>query len=176
MTTIGLARGTVKIVPYQPGWRDLFLQEALLLRSVMGPAVLAIEHIGSTSLEGMPAKPIIDLMVAVPSLEESKRWIARLAALTYEWRPDTGVPDRVLFAKGPRNKRTHHLSLAEQTSHFYRDKVLFRDFLRLNQEAFEKYRLLKQQLATEHAQDRAVYTKGKEAFVGHILRLATANQ
>ena len=172
MTTIGLARGTVRLVPYQPGWRDLFVQEALLLRSVMGESALDIEHIGSTALEGMPAKPIIDLMVAIPSLTEAQRWIPLLEGLTYEFRPEAGVPDRLFFAKGPRHHRTHHLSLAEPTSYFYRSKRLFLNFLRLHPDSFAEYRRLKEQLVTQHAQDRALYTKGKEAFVERILRLA----
>jgi GrpB-like predicted nucleotidyltransferase (UPF0157 family) len=139
----------------------------------MGTAVVEIEHIGSTSLEGMPAKPIIDLMVAIPSLSEARRWIPRLEALTYEWRPDTEVPDRIFFAKGPRHERTHHLSLAEPTSNFYRSKLLFRDFLRLHPDSFAEYRLLKRRLAEQHGQDRASYTKGKEAFVERILQLAS---
>jgi len=176
VTTIGLARGTVQLVPYQPGWHDLFRQEALLLRSVMGEEALQIEHIGSTSLEGMPAKPIIDLMVAIPSLTGAQRWIPQLEALTYEWRPDTEVPDRLFFAKGPRHQRTHHLSLAEPTSYFYRSKLLFLKFLRRHPDSFAEYRRLKEQLVTQHAQDRASYTKGKEAFVERILQLAEAQK
>jgi GrpB-like predicted nucleotidyltransferase (UPF0157 family) len=160
------------LVPYEPGWRDLFVREAILLRSVMGTAAMEIEHIGSTSLERMPAKPIIDLMVAIQSLNEAQRWIPTLEALTYEFRPDTQVPDRLFFAKGPANQRTHHLSLAERTSNFYRSKLLFRDYLRLNPDSFLEYQILKQQLAKQHAQDRASYTKGKEAFVERILQLA----
>src|SRR5262249_2101571 len=175
MTTIGLARGTVQVVQYQPGWRDLFAQEALLLRSAMDQEALEIEHIGSTSLEGMPAKPIIDLMVAVPDLTKAQRWIPRLEELTYEWRPERDVPDRLFFAKGPRNQRTHHLSLAERSSNFYQSKLLFRDFLRQHRDAFVEYQLLKLQLAKQHAQDRASYTKGKEAFVERILELAKEN-
>src|ERR1043165_7658054 len=122
---IGLARGVVKLVPYQPEWPSLFKQEAVLLRSVLGDRALHIEHIGSTAIHGMSAKPVIDLMVAVAGLIEAKSFVPEVEALGYEFRPDEEVADRLFFAKGLRSNRTHHLSLAEPTSEFYREKIMF---------------------------------------------------
>jgi len=169
---IGLARGTVEVVPYRPEWQSLFATEADLLRAVMGAAALHVEHIGSTAIVGMTAKPIIDLMVAVESLAEAESWIPTLAALGYEFRPDTGVPDRLFFAKGPRTLRTHHLSLAEPTSAFYTEKLLFINYLRQHPAAQAEYCALKQELAQKYAADRAAYTEGKRAFVARILARA----
>ena len=169
---IGLARGTVRLLPYQLKWKVFFAQEAALLRSRMGAAALRIEHIGSTAIEGMSAKPIIDLMVAVQSLNEAEVWIPTLEALGYEYRPDEAVADRLFFAKGSHSRRTHHLSLAEPTSKFYAEKLLFRDYLRSRQEAFGEYLRMKQELALRHAEDRGSYTVGKKAFVERILVLA----
>src|SRR2546423_12254807 len=171
---LGLSRGTVRVVPYRPEWAALFAREAALLRSIMGAAALGIEHIGSTSIEGMDAKPIIDLMVAVNSLGGAKVWIPELEAAGYEFRPDETVPDRLFFAKGPRSRRTHHLSLAEPTSEFYVHKLLFRNFLRRCAEARAEYRALKKRLARVHPEDRGAYTAGKRAFVERILSLAVA--
>lgn len=170
--SVGLPRGTVRVVPYDPEWRSLYEREASLLRAVMGRSALCVEHIGSTALEGMDSKPIIDLMVAVESLDEAAASVPHLEALGYEFRPDSGVADRLFFAKGAREHRTHHLSLAEPSSNFYAEKLLFRDYLRAHREAFDEYRALKKRLARLHAHDRASYTEGKRVFVERVLALA----
>jgi len=169
---LGLERGKVLLVPYQPEWESLFRREAALLRSVFGGAILGVEHIGSTAVAGMTAKPIIDLMCAVAGLDGARAFRPRLEALGYEYRPDEAVPDRLFFAKGPRERRTHHLSLTEPGSTFYEEKLLFRDYLRTHASAAEEYRRLKEGLAGRHASDRASYTEGKRAFVERILALA----
>jgi GrpB-like predicted nucleotidyltransferase (UPF0157 family) len=171
---LGLSRGTVRVVPYRREWPALFAREAARLRALLGASAFAVEHVGSTSIEGMDAKPIIDLLVAVESLRGAEVWIPELEAVGYEFRPDEAVPDRLFFAKGPRRLRTHHLSLAEPTSEFYAQKLLFRDFLRRDAEAREEYRALKRRLARAHPEDRAAYTEGKRAFVERILSSAAA--
>jgi Uncharacterized conserved protein len=172
MTTIGLARGTVQLQRYLPEWKTLFEQEAALLRSVMGAEAQHVEHIG-TAIVGMTAKPIIDLVVLVRSLNEAGVWIPTLSSLGYEHRANDDVSDRLFLAKGPRSRRTHHLSLAEAKSNFYREKLLFRDYLSSHREAFDEYLRLKKELALRHPDDRDSYTKGKQGFVERIIRLAT---
>ena len=169
---IGLARGTVQLQLYLPEWKTLFEREAALLRSAMGAAAQHIEHIGSTAIEGMPAKPIIDLLVVVNILNEAGVWISTLEALGYEQRVNDTVTDRLFFAKGTPSSRTHHLSLAESGSKFYTEKVLFRDYLNSHRKAFDEYRELKKQLAQRHPKDRTSYTEGKRGFVERIIRLA----
>ena len=171
---IGLERGKVLVVPYQTGWKSAFRREAALLRSTFGAGLLRVEHIGSTAIEGMAAKPIIDLMCAVACLDGARAFRPRLEALGYEYRPDEALPDRLFFAKGPRSRRTHHLSLSEPGSRFYEEKLLFRDYLRAHAEAAEEYRRLKEGLAGRYAADRASYTEGKRVFVERILALARA--
>src|SRR6058998_3599774 len=97
---IGLARGTVQLQLHLPEWKTLFEQEATLLRSAMGAAAQHVEHVGSTAINGMPAKPIIDLVVVVGSLKEAGVWIPTLQALGYEHRANDAVADRLFFAKG----------------------------------------------------------------------------
>ena len=169
---IGLARGKVQLEQYEPEWKTLFEREAALLRSAMGVAAQDIEHVGSTAIENMPAKPIIDLVVVVGSLKEAGAWIPTIEALGYEHRPNDTVADRLFFAKGPASQRTHHLSLTESRSKFYAEKLLFRDYLRSHRQAFEEYLELKQQLAQRYAKDRNSYTEGKRSFVEQIIRLA----
>src|SRR5262245_19174687 len=170
---IGLARGTVRLAPYSPEWARLFDQEAALLRTVMGKAAQHIEHVGSTAIPGMLAKPIIDLVVIMSSLDKATAWIPTLEGLGYEYRDDTGVPGRLLFVKGPHMQRTHHLSLTEMTAEFYKEKLLFRDYLKTHRDAFDEYFKLKKNLALSYPNDREAYTSGKLAFVERILRLAS---
>jgi len=176
MVTLGLERGTVQIQKYSADWNCLFEREAALLRSVMGAAAAQIQHIGSTAIEGMPAKPIIDLIVVVGSLSAAGIWIPTLATLGYAYRTNDTVADRLLFVKGPTNRRTHHLSLAEVSSNFYIEKIVFRDYLRSHFEAFAEYVQLKMKLAQGYPQDRASYTEGKRTFVEHIIHIAKEAQ
>lgn len=166
---IGLARGTVQVIPYQADWQHLFEDEAAKLRAALGEPELRIEHVGSTAIAGMDAKPIIDLMAAVPSLARAAGLVPVLEGLGYEYRGDGGTPGRLFFAKGPASRRTHHLSLAEPTSAFWRETLLFRDYLRAHPAAAEAYRRLKHELAAQHPSDRGAYTGGKAAFVRKIL-------
>ena len=171
---IGLARGTVEVVPYHPAWAALFATEAELLRGVMGAAALSIEHIGSTALVGMDAKPIIDLMVAVESLPEAERWQPVLAAHDYEFRPDPDIPERIFFAKGSHSRRTHHLSLVEPTSDFFVTHLRFLAYLRAHPAAFAEYRALKLELARKFPREREAYTAGKHEFIERVLACAAS--
>jgi GrpB-like predicted nucleotidyltransferase (UPF0157 family) len=173
---IGLERGKVRIVSYQAEWKPLFLQEAALLESILSDAILQIEHIGSTAIEGMAAKPIIDLMCVVSNLREAESFRAPIEQAGYEYRPDDAVPDRLFFAKGPRSNRTHHLSLTERGSDFYNEKLAFRNHIRKHPQAADEYRKLKERLAERFANDRGAYTEGKRAFVERILKLAAKSK
>jgi GrpB-like predicted nucleotidyltransferase (UPF0157 family) len=157
-------------------WPRLFEEEAARLRAALGDPAPLIEHTGSTAIAGMDAKPIIDLMLAVPSLEQATALVPVLEGLGYEYRGDGGAPGRLFFAKGPRSQRTHHLSLAEPTSALWREALLFRDYLRSHPEAAETYRHLKHGLAAQHPADRAAYTSGKDALIKATLAAAAAGE
>ncbi len=167
---IGLKRGTVDVVPYALDWGPAFQKEALLLRKALGQAALAIEHIGSTAIPGMPAKPIIDLMVAVADLAKSRQLIPLLEDAGYDHRPHDCVPDRHFFAKGEDGERTHHLSMADASSTFWRCQMSFRDYLRTDHQAAVQYANLKIELASKCHNDRNSYTDAKEPFILGILR------
>jgi GrpB-like predicted nucleotidyltransferase (UPF0157 family) len=169
---LGLARGSVRLHAPSLEWPLAFAREIERLRAAVGEHVSMIEHVGSTSIPGMPAKPIVDMMAAVATLNSARALIPRLEVLDYEFRPDAPPPDRVFFAKGPRHRRTHHLSLAEPTSDYWARTLLFRDYLRTHPEAAQQYRSLKEDLARAHAEDRGSYTAGKAAFVESVLALA----
>lgn len=166
---IGLKRGTVSIVPYQSAWTAAFEKEKEQLLGALGGTVSDIQHIGSTSVPGLAAKPIIDMLAAVDNLSVYKRLIEPLAALGYEFMPERVFTDRVFFPKGPRDNRTHHLSLVVRDSDQWKKTVAFRDYLRNNTPARNKYQALKSELAAKYPNDRASYTKAKEQLIEQLL-------
>lgn len=168
----GLKRGTVSIVGYQPAWAEAFKKERQQLQNALGDDVTDIEHIGSTSVPGLAAKPIIDMIAAVDSLSVYKQLIKPLSALGYEFMPERVFSDRVFFPKGPRENRTHHLSLVVKDSEQWQKTIAFRDYLRNNAVARNKYQAFKSELATKYPNDRASYTKAKEHHIEQILSRA----
>ncbi len=169
---IGLERGKVRLVPYEPEWARLFEEEARLLLSALGDRALRIEHVGSTAVEGMDAKPLIDLMVGVEDLGAARELAPALERIGYAWRTDRGSPDHLLFVRGSESARTHYLKLSEPGSGYWTDTLLFRDYLRAHPEAAAEYAELKRELAGRYPEDRGAYTAGKERFIERILELA----
>ena len=162
----------IVIVPYDPAWPSLYEAEAARVRRAL-PAGLtvAIEHFGSTAVPGLAAKPVIDILVAVRSIEEARRRaVAPLAALGYAFWADNPKRDRLFFVKGlpPAPRRTHHVHLTEPAGEMW-PRLLFRDYLRRHAGAREAYLLLKQDLARRFPDDREAYTEGKQGFVDDIM-------
>ena len=151
----------------------LYEQEAALVKNALGKKALRIEHCGSTSIPGMEAKPIIDMMVAVESLPEAKELVPTIEALGYEYKPRDTVPERIFFAKESAPEiRTHHLNLAEPDSRFWTNQLAFRDYLRAHDELAAEYVELKKRLAEEYARTNQIDLEGKTAFVRRVLALA----
>jgi len=168
-SALGLDRGTVRVVPHRPAWAALFAEEAARLRAALGDRVLAIEHVGSTSVPGLAAKPILDLAASVPDLADAEALLPALAALGYQHKPDPDLPERLYLVKGPAERRTHHLSLAEPASRFWREHLRFRDLLRADATLAAEYARLKLALAERHPHDRPAYQAGKQAFIDDAL-------
>lgn len=167
---IGLERGTVKVSPYSPNWVKEFEAEKKRLIDMFGSRIIAVEHIGSTSIPGMPSKPIIDILVAVKSLDDAQAFIMPLQEMGYEYMPNRWFKDRYFFPKGPDSKRTHHLNLVEMSSETaWTNHLLFRDYLISHPKEKEKYIKLKQELASKYANDREKYTEAKSDFVRNII-------
>jgi GrpB-like predicted nucleotidyltransferase (UPF0157 family) len=162
---LGLDRTVVRVVPYQAAWAELFAREAARLREALGGRVLAVEHVGSTSVPGLAAKPILDLAASVPSLAGAVHLIPTLRRLGYQHKGDPELPERLYFVKGSPAHRTHHLSLAEPGSRFWRQHLLFRDVMRANPALAAEYARLKHDLAARHPTDRLAYGAGKKAFI-----------
>lgn len=168
---VGLERGTVELEPYRDEWRDLYKNEVQRLKGNASNRFRDFEHIGSTAIEGMPAKPVIDILALVEDLSDAKSLIPVLEDHEYEHRPG-GVEGRVFFAKGPRANRTVYLSIAEQESDFYDEKIAFRDYLREHSETAEEYASLKKRLAKQYPESREEYTAEKDKYIQDILDVA----
>lgn len=166
---IGLPKGTVQVVQYQSCWPELFRLEATRIRAGLSYSVGPIEHVGSTAVPGMSAKPIIDIIIAVESLRTAHTLIPSFQQLGYEHRPNDLIPDRLFLVLGPATCRTHHLSLAEEGSKFWHEHLSFRDHLRTSQTTAADYSALKARLAAQFPNDRPSYTSNKDAFIADIL-------
>src|SRR5215216_3286667 len=115
---LGLDRTSVLLAPYQMEWKSLFKSESALLRETIGDYVVAVEHIGSTAIFGLEAKPIIDILVGVQKAEDAEKCVTPLAQIGYEYRGQQGIAGRFYFRKGTGEVSTHHLNIAETTSDF----------------------------------------------------------
>ena len=174
---IGQHKRDINVVPYRSGWKELYEQEANLLRSTLGEKALLIEHIGSTSIPGMTAKPIIDIIVAVVSLIEATELIPMLEALGYEYKTRDTVPERMFFVKERTPEyRTHHLNITQQDSGFWVNQIAFRDYLRVHEQAAAEYGDLKVHLAKVYTHTREIDRDGKTEFVDRVLELAMAEE
>lgn len=169
----------VAIVPYNPKWPKFFFEEKEhLLACLPHELIRRIEHFGSTAVPDLAAKPIIDMLVEVASLEETRcRIVPILESQGYDyfWRPTWGdnmPPFYAWFIK--RNScgiRTHHIHMVER--HFeHWDRLLFRDYLIQHPDVAEEYQRLKMHLATEYPNDRVAYTEGKTDFILRVMNKA----
>lgn len=157
----------VQIVDYDPAWPELFERERALIAEALGDLAAAIEHVGSTAVPGLGAKPILDMMVGLRSLEDGERSVAPLEALGYEYMGEMGIPGRFYFRKPPGHDRlrTHHIHMVELACDFWQRHLLFRDYLRSHPEDARRYHELKARLAARYGADREGYTEAKTEFI-----------
>lgn len=165
---IGLKRGTVKLVKYNPKWQQSFESEAKKIKKVFGADALDIQHVGSTAIPGILAKPIIDIVLIVSSLQKARRYIKKLKDIGYDLKKNDQRTERLFFTKGPEIKRTHYLHVGEVGSGYAEDMILFRDYLRERHDIAEKYSKLKESLAEKYPEKRELYSAQKEKFIEAI--------
>jgi GrpB-like predicted nucleotidyltransferase (UPF0157 family) len=157
----------VRVVEHDPAWASRFADERARLLTAFGPLPAAIEHVGSTAVPGLVAKPILDLLVGRPPGDVAP-YVEALQRAGYVWRGEAGIPGRHYFRRG--DPRTHHLHLVERGGAIWRDHLAFRDRLRADAALAAAYGALKQRLARLHADDRAAYTEAKAPFIAAVLR------
>ena len=169
---IGLKRGTVKLVRHNPKWRQSFQHEQKKLSEVFGRDALEIQHVGSTAIPGILAKPIIDIALIVPSLQKAKRYKKKLKEIGYEIKKNDTRKERLFFTKGPEEKRTHYLHVGEIGSGYAEDMILFRDYLYKHKGIAKQYSDLKESLAKKYQDKREIYTAKKEKLIKEIVEKA----
>lgn len=161
----------IEVVAYDKRWVELFAVSERELRNVLAPFVLDIEHIGSTAVPGLAAKPVIDIQVGVRTLDASVDIVSAVQSLGYEYVPEfeEELPDRRYFRRWTDGRRSHQVHLVERSDTEWWDRhVRFRDWLRLHDDDRERYAELKQSLAAEHRNARRAYTDAKSDFIRAI--------
>lgn len=155
------------VVEYDPGWPARFNVEKQQLLAALAPVDARVEHVGSTAVPGLCAKPVLDILVGVDELRPADCYASRLDGLGYVWR-DSEEPGRHFFAKVP---RTVHVHVVRYRSWDWYGKIWFRDLLRRDGSAMANYGFLKLRSAAAFRQDRHAYSKSKDAMVEGLLRV-----
>jgi GrpB-like predicted nucleotidyltransferase (UPF0157 family) len=163
--------GAVVIAPYSQQWPVEFARERDRLRSAFGAEPVAIEHIGSTAVPGLGAKPVIDILLGAASLAAIEARIAALEVLGYRYVPafEKTLPQRRYFSKPASDAAAVHLHAVESGGTFWREHLAFRDALRRDDALRAEYLALKQRLALRFGPDRAGYTDAKAGFIRGVL-------
>ncbi|MDP3613345.1 MAG: GrpB family protein [Rubrivivax sp.] len=161
--------GQITILPHSADWAALFATEAKVLRAALDPWLVAeIEHVGSTAVTGLSAKPVIDIMAPVRDLESSREAIAAAESVGYCYYPYK--PDEMhWFCKPSPEVRTHHLHLIPWSSPLWNDRLAFREALRETSALAQQYETLKLELAARYPNDREAYTQAKGPFIASVL-------
>jgi GrpB-like predicted nucleotidyltransferase (UPF0157 family)/GNAT superfamily N-acetyltransferase len=158
----------IRLVAYDSSWPDRFERERAALEEAVGAwATGGIHHVGSTAVPGLDAKPIIDILVGVDSLDASRACFEPLAKLGYVYAPYR-AEEMHWFCKPHPSRRTHHLHLIPTGSSRFRDELAFRDRLRASPDVAAEYVALKRSLAERFADDREAYTDAKADFIGSV--------
>ena len=170
----GGAMQHVVVSAYDPRRKEMFLAEAETIEAILGENCIAVHHIGSTAVEGLAAKPVIDIMPVVKDLSATDACRAAFEKIGYEWMGEFGIAGRRYLRKGG-DERTHQIHIFAQTDTYNITRHLaVRDYLRAHPDEAAAYAALKIRLAAEYPYDIEGYCDGKEAFVRALERRALA--
>lgn len=172
-----MEKGPIVIVEYDPQWPILFEQEKDAIWAAIGQFVKGIEHMGSTAVPGLPAKPLIDICVGLQDINDAMKCIEPLKALGYEYvsEYEKVLPNRRYFRKGPPGRRTHHLHMWRIDSLGWTRHIDFRNTLRKEPQLAQEYLVLKEKLAKKYVDNRPAYSDAKSEFIESVLIRARAN-
>lgn len=157
----------IHIRPHDPAWIVQFEQEKQRLSKGLGAVVLGIEHIGSTAVPGIWAKPVVDIMVGVPGLPLEDRYIVVMNKMGYEYLGEAGVPGRLYFRK--RRPRAFNVHFTPMGSGIWMDNILLRDYLRSHQDAAESYSDIKRNILSEGIDTLLAYSDRKSDFIRALI-------
>lgn len=160
----------IELVSANPDWKLMFKEEARKLEKIFTKQS-GIYHIGSTAIEGIKAKPIIDILIAVKDITLVREYVGKMEKMGYDYKGANGLPGRRYFEKGS-PVHTHHLHVFESGDQEIERHLLFRDYLNTHPEEAKAYSALKEKLAAEYRMDPDGYTKAKSDFISEIDRKA----
>ena len=168
---MGLKVGTVTLEEYNSNWSKMFEEEKENLKNIFKDLAIEIEHIGSTSIEGLSAKPIIDIAIAVKNLSDFEN-IREYFKEPYSVKEDS-VCDEILIRKRVGSDETTHLiHVMEVEGKRYQDTIKFRNYIRKHKNVLNEYENLKKELAEKYADNRKMYTSSKNDFIQNIIKKA----
>jgi GrpB-like predicted nucleotidyltransferase (UPF0157 family) len=164
---------TIIVNDYNPTWPAKFVEEMQRLQNEIGELIEEIQHIGSTSVTGLAAKPIIDILIVVPNISVVQHCILPLERLGYSYHGEGGIADRHFFRKPPHGfDRDFHIHMIERSNEQYEFYIFFRDYLQAHAEARQAYADLKRELAARFGSDRTSYTAAKHDFIRLLIEKA----
>lgn len=159
----------VEVVPHNPKWRDIFDVESKSIAGALGENVVNVHHIGSTAIQGIYAKPIIDLLVEVKDIVKVDGQSSSMESLGYEVMGEFGIPGRRYFRKdNHEGVRTHHIHTFKVSSEQVKRHLAFRDYMIAHPEDAQKYSELKCRLARKYPTNIDEYMDGKDGFIKEI--------
>ena len=157
----------VKVTEYNKDWPLMYEKEAVKLRKIFRSEIIEIYHIGSTSVDGLIAKPIIDIMPVVRDVNRIDDYNTKMIDIGYEPKGENGLPSRRFFQKGG-DERTHHIHFYEMGNTEIERHLAFRNYLRTHPDVLKKYGSLKKELSQRFSRDIEAYISGKEQLVSEI--------
>jgi len=163
---LGLEQGKVALLASNPHWAGLFLHERRRLEQAVGALVVGIEHFGSTSIPGIRAKPILDILVGLRRFEDGALLVGPMTRLGYDYVGTEMIPDDHLFGLG--TARTHLVHAVEHGGYHWTRDLRFRDALRADPRLAAEYEALKLDLASRFPDSRPAYQTAKQAFIDRI--------
>lgn len=171
---IGLKRNTVRLMPHQEEWEKNAKEIIQKLNQLLGNTAVDIQHIGSTAIRSIRAKPIIDIVVGVKELNDVLPYIELLKRHNFIYRGEVAA-GQILFVAGDfeNDTRTHHIHLVKWAGTEWNNYINFRDYLNTYPEKAATYEERKQKLATQFSRDRKSYTAGKEELINRLLKEAS---
>ncbi len=162
----------VVVKDYDQNWPDLYKQEEKRLHDALGTAIIDIQHIGSTAVRGLAAKPVIDIQISVDNLAEALSHLQQLETLGYQRKlPDANIPNLFLCKRVSDHEHNYHLHIVEESSDEQSRQIVFRDYLLDNFRGAQEYEALKRAMAEKFPDDRSAYVDAKTAFITLALAL-----
>jgi GrpB-like predicted nucleotidyltransferase (UPF0157 family) len=164
---LGLERGLVRLHDHDDAWAQLYSREMEAINAAVGSRLIEIRHYGSTAMQGIKAKPILDMVAGVEPLDAALDFIEPLVAIGYEYVPDAGVPEHHVFSKG--SPQTHLLHFTQYGGHAWVEALMFYSAVTKSPILARRYEALKLDLANKFADNRPAYTAGKADFIRRVI-------